>query len=609
MIDFLKKIPLFSSLPEEDFNRLCEMVTEVRLPAGEELFTEGSPGDKAYVIQQGEIEILKASGGRNVLVAVRKPGEVIGEMSLLEAAPRFATGRARTDSLLLAISHEQLNHLINTSPSAARAMLFTVTSRLRSTELLLRESEKMAQLGTLTAGIAHELNNPAAAAKRGANQLMTAISQLQESQFLLAKSGVNEDERIILLDLDTQANEKARHPSDLESLNRSDREDELEDWLDGIGIDSSWEIAPILVNLGVDIPQLEILADEFGQEKFPIVLPWLCNLYSVYSLLAEIDLGSGRIAEIVKSLKAYVYLDQAPIQPVDLHEGLDNTLVMLRHKLKSGVKVRREYAPDIPRIQAFGSELNQVWTNIIDNAIDAMDGQGEVLIRTHLEENWVIVEIEDTGPGIPDDIQSKIFSPFYTTKPVGKGTGLGLNITYNIVQKHGGEIKVFSKPGKTIFRVCLPVNFEKTATNANPTNGINQMEDQILERILETTRTIAVVGISDKTEQPNHTVPRYLQSKGYRIIPINPLLDEVLGEKCYPDLLAIHEPVDTVLVFRRSEHVPEIVNQAIEIGAKVVWMQEGIINEPAAAKAREAGLEVVMDTCMRATHLRLIEEE
>jgi signal transduction histidine kinase/predicted CoA-binding protein len=599
---------LFSSLPEDDFNRLCEMVTEVRLPAGEELFTEGSPGDKAYVIKQGEIEILKASGGRNVLVAVRKSGEVIGEMSLLEAAPRFATGRARSDSLLLAISHEQLDHLINTSPSAARAMLFTVTSRLRSTELLLRESEKMAQLGTLTAGIAHELNNPAAAAKRGSNQLMTAISQLQENQFLLAELGINENERINLLNLDTQANEMARHPSDLESLNRSDREAELENWLDAGGIDSGWEIAPILVNLAVDIHQLEALVDEFGQAKFPVVLKWLCNIYSVYSLLAEIDMGSGRIAEIVKSLKAYVYLDQAPIQPVDLHEGLDNTLVMLRHKLKGGVTVKREYDPDLPRIQAYGSELNQVWTNIIDNAIDAMNGQGEVLICTHQEGNWVIVEIEDTGPGISEEIQSKIFSPFYTTKPVGKGTGLGLNITYNIVQKHGGEIKVFSNPGRTIFQVCLPVNFEKTPSNAGLTNNNSHMEDQILERILETTRTIAVVGISAKTGQPNHTVPQYLQSKGYRIIPVNPLIDEVLGERSYPDLLAIQESVDVVLVFRRSEYVPKIVDQAIDIGAKVVWMQEGIINESAAVKAHEAGLEVVMDTCMRATHLRLFEE-
>ena len=608
MYTFLKKIPLFASLPDEDLERLCQMVTEVRLPAGTELFTEGSPGDKAYVIQEGEIEILKVSGGRNVLVAVRKPGEVIGEMSLLEAAPRFASGRARTDSLLLEISHTQLDQLINTSPSAARAMLFTITSRLRSTELLLRQSEKMAQLGTLTAGIAHELNNPAAAVNRGADQLMTALYKLQESQFFLAKLGINENEVVQLLSLENKARESASSLLDLDPLQRSDKEFEIETWLDEAGIEVSWELAPILVSLGINIKDLNEITESFRPTILPTALAWLCNSFSMYSLLAEIDQGAGRIADIVKSLKAYVYLDQAPVQPVDIHEGLDNTLIMLRHKLKAGVTVRREYLPNLPRILAYGSELNQVWTNIIDNAIDAMNGQGDILIRTSQESDWVIVDIEDNGPGIPEEIQANIFNPFFTTKPVGKGTGLGLNISYNIIQKHGGEIKILSKPGKTIFRISLPINFEATTSNASLEESISLMDDQNLKRILETTKTIAVVGISNKKEQPNFSVPEYLQSKGYRIIPVNPGLDRVLGEKAYPDLLDIDDEVDLVLIFRRSEFVPEIVDNAITIGAKAIWMQEGIINLKAAEKAREAGLDVVMDTCMRATHRRLVSE-
>jgi signal transduction histidine kinase/predicted CoA-binding protein len=606
MNDFLKKIPLFASLPEHDLDRLCEMVTEVNLPAGAALFAEGSPGDQAYVIKEGEIEILKASGGRSVLIAVRKPGEVIGEMALLEAAPRFASGRARTDSVLLAISHTQLEELLNTSPSAARAMLFTITSRLRSTELMLKQSEKMAQLGTLTAGIAHELNNPAAAAQRGAAQLITTIERLQQLQFQLNKYIYPQTARDELLQLAELARERGVKPIEIDSLDRSDRESELEAWLDEHGVENGWELAPVLASLGYEVSQLERLAVVFTADHLPLIITWLGETFVAYSLLAEINQGTSRISEIVKSLKTYAYLDQAPVQLVDLHEGLDNTLVMLRHKLKQGVNLKREYTNDLPRIQAFGSELNQVWTNIIDNAIDAMDGHGEIILRTRHEGDWVIVEIEDNGPGIPPDVQEKIFSPFFTTKPVGKGTGLGLNITYNIVQKHGGEIKVFSQPGKTRFQICLPINFEKVQSGSNPITTISEISDDRLRQILATTRKIAVVGISDHQEQPNYTVPAYLQAQGYQIYPVNPNLDEVLGEIAYPDLLAVPDAVDVVLVFRRSEVVPPVVEQAIRIGAKVVWMQEGIVNEAAASAAREAGLDVVMDTCMRATHKRLM---
>lgn len=606
MYNFLKKIPLFASLPEHDLDRLCEMVSEVNLPAGAELFAEGSPGDEAYVIKEGEIEILKASGGRSVLLAVRKSGEVIGEMALLEAAPRFASGRARIDSVLLAISHDQLEELLNTSPSAARAMLFTITSRLRSTELMLKQSEKMAQLGTLTAGIAHELNNPAAAAQRGAAQLITAIEQLQQAQIQLNRYNYSQVARDELLQLAELARDRGIKPIEMDSLDRSDRESELETWLDEHGVQNGWELAPFLTSLGFEVRQLEKLTELFSADHFPAIITWLGATFVVYSLLAEINQGATRISEIVKSLKTYVYLDQAPVQEVDLHEGLDNTLVMLRYKLKQGVNIKREYATNLPNIQAFGSELNQVWTNIIDNAIDAMDGHGEIILRTQREGDWVVVEIEDNGPGIPPDIQDQIFSPFFTTKSVGKGTGLGLNITYNIVQKHGGEIKVFSQPGKTRFQICLPINFEKVHSGSNPITTMSEVSDDKLRQILETTRKIAVVGISDRQEQPNYTVPAYLQAQGYQIYPVNPNLGEVLGETAYPDLPSVPDKVDVVLVFRRSEAVPPVVDQAIQIGAKVVWMQEGIVNEVAATTAREAGLDVVMDICMRATHKRLM---
>ena len=605
MYDFLKRVPLFASMPDHDLERLCEMVKEIHLKPGDQLFAEGSPGDMAYIIEEGEIEILKASGGKNVLLAVRKSGEVIGEMSLLESAPRFASGKARTDSKLLAISHDQLDDLLNTSPSAARSLLFTITSRLRSTELMLRQSEKMAQLGTLTAGIAHELNNPAAAAQRGTSQLNIEMEHLLETQIALSKLSLSQESWDQLDKLTTTIRETASNHLDMDALERSDREFEVEDWLNTHNIPDAWEFSPTIVDLGFSDGKLDDLADGFQPDQLGKVIAWVGASFNSFSLLEEINQGSERISEIVKSLKSYVYLDQAPIQAVDIHEGLNNTLVMLRHKLKEGVELKREYADDIPPIQAYGSELNQVWTNIIDNAIDAMNGKGEIRIATRMEGDRVIIDLEDNGPGIPEKIREEIFSPFFTTKAVGKGTGLGLNISYKIIEKHAGEVKVFSKPGKTRFQVSLPIDFSNAdSSNLAPSNSASSDDDK-LRRILETANKIAVIGISDKVDQANHTVPKYLQSQGYKIFPVNPSLESVLGEKAYPDLVSIPEPVDVVEIFRRSEAIPEIVDQAILIGAKVVWMQEGIINEAAAETALEAGLEVVMDTCMRATHKRL----
>ncbi len=595
-------------LAEADLEHLCEMVNEVHLPAGTELFSEGSPGDRAYVIELGQLEILKDANGRRVLLAVRQPGEVIGEMSLLESAPRFATVRARTDCILLEIHHKDLDHLLNTSPSAAKAMLHTITSRLRSSETVLRQSEKMAQLGTMTAGIAHELNNPAAAMGRGAAQLQDWISRLQQVHMQLSELKLGETQKQVLASLDQLAKERAQQPIELDPLGRSDREEQLENWLEMHDILESWELAPILVNLGYQEAQCSQLAEKFLAKDFPVVVRWLEATYSIYGLLEEIVQGTAHMSEIVKALKSYVYLDQAPIQAVDIHESLDSTLVMLRSKLKNGVIVQRDYAPHLPRIMAYGSELNQVWTNIIDNAIDAMNNRGELVLRTKQEGKWVCVEIQDNGPGIPLEIQPRLFDPFFTTKPVGKGTGLGLNISYNIVKKHGGEIKVVSKPGWTCFTVRLPENFENTESEEKPVSGISVPSDETFTRILKDSHNIAVVGISDNPNVPAYTVPRYLQEVGYRIYPVNPRLAEILGEKAYPDLFTVPDPIDLVLIFRRSEHVPEIVNQAIAIGARVVWMQEGIINEGAAALAEKAGLDAVMNTCIRITHRRLFSK-
>lgn len=328
-------------------------------------------------------------------------------------------------------------------------------------EVMLRQSEKLATLGKLSAGMAHELNNPAAATQRGAEQLRKAFFRLQQSHFNIGQVGLSGVQLATLLELNQAAQARAKEPVDLDSLDRSDSEYEIESWLEVRSFEDAWETAPTLVNLGLNTEKLAALTDEFSIDQFPAVIASVTSTYTIYSLLEEMSQGAERISEIVNALKSYTYLDQAPIQSVDVRQGLDNTLVMFRSKLKTGIVVHREYAPDLPQIQAYGSELNQVWTNIIDNAVGAMGGQGEITLRTRQEKPWVIVEIEDSGPGIPEDVQAKIFDPFFTTKPPGEGTGLGLNISHNIiVHKHNGKITISSQPGQTCFQIKLPIDGE-----------------------------------------------------------------------------------------------------------------------------------------------------
>ncbi len=355
-----------------------------------------------------------------------------------EQALREKTEEMRRKNLVLEQTLNQLNEMHN--------------------QLIVQE--KMASLGKLSAGMAHELNNPAAAAQRSAAQLHSLFSRWQALQLRMGEAPLDDMRVRKILELDELAKRRAQQPAEMNALTRSDREAALEGWLQARDVVTDGDLIPALVSFGYDEADLAELAEVFERPQFAVIVDWLSFKFSIYSLVREISLSTGRIVELVKALKSYTYMDQAPVQSVDIREGLDNTLIILHNKLKRGVTVVRKYADDLPVIQAYAGELNQVWTNIIDNAIDAMHGDGTLTIRARREEPWIVVEIEDSGPGIPPDNLSKIFDPFFTTKPPGRGTGLGLSISRNlIVQKHRGQMSVKSEPGSTCFSIRLPTDF------------------------------------------------------------------------------------------------------------------------------------------------------
>jgi signal transduction histidine kinase len=466
MLDELRRVPLFAGLAEEDLERLYQMAETVSIPAGQLVLQEGEPGDALYVVLDGELEITKRQGGQDILLAVSRAGEFLGEMSLLEQTPRSASVRTLRESRLLVISQAAFQTLLSCSPSAPLTILHTLTSRLRNNESVLMQNEKMAALGTLAAGLAHELNNPAAAIRRSAAQLRDALTEREHLAAELSTLTNDPDRAKIVSTLQEETAKRTTTPIPSDPLSLSDQEDELQEWLEHHSVEQAWEIAPVLVSFGWDRDELERLTEYFSTIQLPVVVRWLAASSSVYGLLEELAKSAEAISEIVKAVKTYSYLDQAPVQEVDIEESLENTLVILRPKIKAGISITRDYADDVPRIEAYGSELNQVWTNIIDNAIDAMRGQGELVLRTYTKDDDVIVvEITDNGPGIPPEIQPRIFEPFFTTKAPGVGTGLGMHIAYNIVvHKHNGQIQVASKPGETQFRVTLPIRLAKGNT-------------------------------------------------------------------------------------------------------------------------------------------------
>ena len=444
MIEFdLTTVELFASLPPADIARLHEHLTEQELPAGEVLFREGDPGDNAYIVAAGEIEILKLEDDHEARIALSGAGAVVGEMALLADGERNATARAHTAARLIVLPRAVFDEVINSSAAAMRAVFDVFLRRSREQELRVRRSERMAQLGVLTAGLAHEMNNPAAAVVRGAEQLRPAIEKL-----IAATASLPAETR--LPDLGAEAPE-------LSALERADREELMQATLAELGVVEAWEAAAALVGAGVSPADISAFT---GSDEAGAMAAAIAARSEVSGLVAEVQEGSTRLAELVAALKSYSFLDQAPVQITDIVKGIEDTLLILKSKT-SDIDVERDFDPDLPRITAHGSLLNQVWTNLIDNAAYAVSdvANPRITIAAHADDSHVTVRIADNGTGIPDDVVSHVFEAFYTTKPLGTGTGIGLNTVYGIVvNDHRGTIDVSSEPGNTVFTVKLPID-------------------------------------------------------------------------------------------------------------------------------------------------------
>jgi signal transduction histidine kinase len=450
----LLRVPVFADVPDDQIAWFISQSQEIHLKAGETYLRQGDPADAMFVVLDGQLEVRGELGGEAIVISV-KPGDVGGVLPFSRMKQFVVTGRAVTDGRVLRFPSALFPELVQKMPELTQRLVGLMSDRIRETTRIEQQRDRLAALGKLSAGLAHELNNPASAAKRATSQLRDILKKIKNASHELGRRDLTSVQKSEIEKLETSLTQLDGPPPD--ALTVSDLEGRIDSLLRSHGQNDLWQLSAGLARRNVKPEVLETLFGALESGTARAALVRIAASVEVADLLNEIESCTSRISDLVGAIKEYTYMDQAKVQNVDIVKSLETTLTILNHKLKRGVTVQRDYHRVPLLVNSFGSELNQVWTNIIDNAIDAMSGKGELRVRTYRDDGCVVVEIGDNGPGISPEIKPRIFEPFFTTKGVGEGTGLGLDTVQRIVKKHRGNIQVSSKPGDTRFQVWLPL--------------------------------------------------------------------------------------------------------------------------------------------------------
>jgi len=449
----LRKVPPFSDQPQADLEWFVAQSEEHRINVGAIVMKEDTPADMMLVMLEGELRARRENGPQDGPVYTARGGEVTGVLPFSRMKIIGVTGRAVLPVHALSFPAAKFPELFQRMPELSQRLVGLLTDRVRNVTRDEQQREKLVALGKLSAGLAHELNNPSAAARRSAAALRDCLERLRVAG---RSSRLGPEDCGLLAQSEEEIRAMLKPVEHKDEFARVEREEAIQSWLEGRGVADAWKLAPLLADANLSDAQLESFAGAAGTSLGP-ELTRFGTLLEMDRIAAELEHSTARISDLIKAIKEYSYMDQAPLQEVDIKSSLETTLTIMHHKLKRGILVTREYAPDLPKVMAYGSELNQVWTNLIDNAADAMKEKGKLLVRAARENEYVLVEIADDGPGIPPEVQSRIFEPFFTTKGVGEGTGLGLDVVHRIVKKMRGLITVRSAPGNTRFQVRIPI--------------------------------------------------------------------------------------------------------------------------------------------------------